>query len=169
MKVSPLFSPVAHQAKSSKAPQQPFESKNFCLSARIHQLCVAGLPWSSHFISPLGWYPQRRCLWIRTFPVVKQNVHPTIGDGCLYQRLLCSTKYSIDIPRLHLLLLAGFLSFPLSLLILKQNPALSSSVGPLFVKKVKQKVWIQEFKFDFLACLTLSLAASLEVLSTQEI
>lgn len=43
--------------------------------------------------------------------------------------LLCGTEDRVDISRLHLLLLAGFFSFPVSLLILKQNPALSFLSG----------------------------------------
>lgn len=81
--------------------------------------------------------------------------------------LLCNTKDRVDISRPHLLLLAGFFSFPVQLLILKQNPALCFLSG-LTVKNVKQKVCIQEFKFGFLACLTLSLAVHLEVFSPCE-
>lgn len=59
---------------------------------------------------------------------------------------MCSTKGSIDTSRPHRLLQADFLSFPVWLLILKQNLALSFLSG-FTVKNVKQK--ILEFEFGF--------------------
>jgi len=50
--------------------------------------------------------------------------------------LLCVTKGSVGIYRTHLLLLAGFFCFPVLLLILKQNPALSFLCGLTVCEKM---------------------------------
>lgn len=173
MKVSPRFPPAAQQAEPSKPPQQPFQSNNVRVSARIHELHVVGLPWSSHFM-PL-WadiLKGERCRWSPNFSVTRAAAEcalhrrrwlPLPERSCVARKAACTYP-----DRIYCCCQAFSPSLCRRLSWSKILPCLSSAGSP-FVENVKRNVCIQEFKFGFLACLVLSLAAPREVLSTQEI